>query len=94
MKVLRAEKRFGLEPGGYMRMLEEQGHKCAICAAPFDPERRLGVDHDHGCCDGRDSCGECVRGLLCGRCNLGLEQFRDDPSRLRSAADYLDRYHG
>ena len=26
----------------------------------------LHIDHDHGCCPGKKSCGRCVRGALCG----------------------------
>ena len=33
-----------------------------------------------------------VRGLLCFRCNKGLQHFSDHPERLRRAADYLQRF--
>jgi len=41
------------------------------------------VDHDHKT--------KKVRGLLCFGCNTGIGCLRDNPSRLRSAADYLER---
>jgi hypothetical protein len=57
-------------------MLEDQGHACAICREPFI-EQRPRIDHDHNCCkvppNGVSrSCGKCVRGLLCVRCNTWL----------------------
>lgn len=50
---------------------------CVICGA----ETGLCVDHSHQ--SGR------VRGLLCGPCNKGLSFFRDNPSLLYRAADYI-----
>jgi hypothetical protein len=60
---------------------------CNICGAATD----LHVDHDHSCCPGKYSCGECVCGFLCNSCNNGLGRFKDDPDRLRAAAQYVER---
>lgn len=56
----------------YEELLSSQDGKCAVCKRIPDAVRRLAVDHDHGCCPGKKSCGECVRGLLCTGCNLKL----------------------
>jgi hypothetical protein len=48
------------------------------------------IDHDHGCCPARKrSCGKCVRGLLCVRCNVGLSYFGDNPESLAAAGAYV-----
>ena len=59
-----------------------------MCGAMTD----LRIDHDHACCPlGSDSssCGRCVRGMLCHRCNVGIGFFRDNPDYLIAAAEYL-----
>ena len=40
----------------------------------------------------RNSCGKCVRGLLCGRCNMGLGNLDDDIEILLKSIDYLMKY--
>jgi phage/plasmid primase-like uncharacterized protein len=57
--------------------LKNTTHECVICGAA----EALVVDHDH--VTGK------VRGMLCNHCNRGLGQFRDDPTLLEFAAQYL-----
>lgn len=77
-------KDFGLTVDEYADMLSEQSGVCRICGLVNESGRRLGVDHCHRSGN--------VRGLLCSKCNVGLGQFKDDPVRLQSAIDYLERY--
>lgn len=82
--------RFGITYERYEAMLAEQGGGCAICGKQqTEGSPRLSVDHDHTCCQGKRSCGECVRGLLCSDCNFGIGKFRDLPDLLIKAASYL-----
>lgn len=63
--------RYNIDAATYMRLLASQDGACAICGIK-PGSRRLAVDHDHKCCPGRRSCGACIRGLLCKRCNYYL----------------------
>lgn len=69
-------------------MLVEQSGRCYLCSEPLTPD--ITIDHDHQCCARRGSCGRCIRGLACRQCNQGLGQFKDDPERMRRAADALE----
>jgi hypothetical protein len=88
-----ALKKYGLTPEAFAAMRAAQDDRCAICRLRLpDDERNVHVDHDHSCCSGKRTCGKCVRGLLCGKCNVALGGFRDDPRIIRRAAAYLERY--
>lgn len=81
---------FGITQQDYEAMLAKQNGACAICGATENkvkhPRARkfFCVDHDHKT--------GMVRGLLCHNCNFALGYFRDDPERIRRAADYLDSF--
>ena len=82
--------RFGISGAVYESLLELQGGGCAWCGRkPYKGGKRLATDHDHRCCPGRESCGKCVRGLLCDTCNWALRHFRDDPQLVERGAEYL-----
>lgn len=50
----------------------------------------LVVDHDHSCCPGQFSCGNCIRGLLCFNCNTGAGMLNNDPAIAASMTKYLE----
>lgn len=82
--------RRGLTPEAYDALLEKQEGRCAICRTDTPGGHgRWHIDHDHKCCPGRTSCGECVRGLLCNHCNTGLGKFQDSEETLMKAIEYL-----
>ena len=57
--------------------LKSSIHECVICGS----KEKLVVDHDH-------KTGK-IRGMLCNHCNRGLGHFRDDPTLLEFASQYL-----
>lgn len=84
-------RNYGLTAEDVAEILRQLDGKCPICN--IDISDRFVVDHDNKCCPreaGRDTCGKCVRGLICGRCNSGLGMFLDNPQAIRNAADYLE----
>ena len=84
---LRVAKVYGLAPGQYEALYASQLGRCAICVVATGKTKRLAVDHDHECCDGPTSCGQCVRGLLCGPCNQMIGRYRE--AALRRALAYV-----
>lgn len=81
-------KKYGIGREDFARMMRVQDGRCAICketlkGKPLKGFRAVHVDHCHESGD--------VRQLLCGQCNAGLGNFKDDPERLRRAARYMSR---
>ena len=78
--------KYGIKPEEYEAALK---CGCEICGKVVPS---LDVDHDHNCCPfNKRSCGECIRGFLCGDCNRALGLFRDDVDSLKRAVAYLTR---
>ena len=85
--------RYGLTLDDYMAMVQAQNGVCAICGgveiARDGTVANFDIDHDHACCPADFSCGKCIRGLLCRRCNLLLGMVKDDANLIDAAAAYL-----
>ena len=70
-------------------MLAKQGGVCLICGTPETAQRRLQVDHDHDCCSGNETCGRCIRGLICQQCNRAMGLLNDDAGTIAAVVKYL-----
>lgn len=82
--------RYGVD---YDVMFAAQGGLCAICKGPPSSGTSLCIDHDHACCDtAKRTCGNCVRALLCHRCNVAIAMFRDDTDRMKEAISYVESW--
>lgn len=91
---------YNITPEHYATLLEKQGGVCGICGEEEklrdknDVVMSLAVDHDHSCCPGAKTCGNCIRGLLCYRCNIAIGMLNDDERLLRNAITYLRNVNG
>lgn len=71
---------------------------CDVCGEYT--ERNLHIDHDHSCCSGEGAtCGQCVRGIVCNRCNQTIGkyeagQMRDDNPLKDKIKEYLNGQKG
>jgi len=65
--------------------------QCQACGCDVT-EDTMHIDHDHICCVQANTCGNCVRGVLCAGCNIGLGAFGDSIDKLISAAEFLERH--
>lgn len=80
----RLKKVYGIDLTEYNIKLANQKNKCAICGRlQTDLKRDFAVDHCHRT--------KQVRGLLCGRCNLGLA-FLENNGWHKKATGYLEVY--
>lgn len=83
--------KYNLTPEQYDEILLEQNGVCAICKQPETRKgaRYLSIDHDHSCCAGTEnSCGKCIRGLLCHNCNRFLGTLESEWAT--KAKNYLE----
>jgi hypothetical protein len=85
--------RYGITFEEFLEKVVDQEGKCKICekSMTFGKGRHAAcVDHNHGCCPGKRSCGKCIRGIICSSCNKLLGLSYDNISILKKAIVYLD----
>ncbi len=86
----RIKHHYGLTRKDYLKLLDTQNQRCAICGSKGKRDKRrklpgcLYVDHDH-------KTGK-TRGLLCQSCNTLLGSAKDNPVILASTIRYLRKH--
>ncbi|MFD8270366.1 endonuclease domain-containing protein [Streptomyces althioticus] len=93
-KRLHIKTRYGLSWEDYLGLLAFQGEACAVCRSVTPRGKGVWhVDHDHKCCpQSSESCGKCVRGILCSPCNsYGVAWYEALPEHLQTF-DILNLY--
>ena len=87
---------YRLRVADYNALVDAQGGGCATCGrTPTEQDgKRLAIDHDHSCCPGKKTCGRCVRGVLCDRCNTVAGHVEDDVVLMHSIVTYLEKTRG
>jgi hypothetical protein len=78
--------KYGLSREQLDTLVANQNGQCAICHVALTIQGKNGMHVDH------DPATTKIRGLLCGRCNIGIGQFRHDPKLLLDAAGYLENH--
>lgn len=81
-------KKHGITPEQYNKMLKKNNGVCYLCNKK-DFDRRLSIDHDHSCCPKQFSCGKCIRGLLCYKCNMAIGQIEKNKISINKIIEYL-----
>ena len=62
---------------------------CWICGAESSGVKRLHVEHDHNCCGPLKSCGKCVRGIVCNKCNILIGKY--ETKKMRNDNPHRDK---
>jgi hypothetical protein len=76
---------------------ERSANGCELCGEVS--EISYHVDHDHKCCNSHKSCGKCVRGIICHKCNVAVDKMekgvmRPDYPNYWLIEQYLEAYSG
>lgn len=78
-------KRHKISEEAYAELMGKYEGKCHAC----QDRTATNIDHDHGCCNKRFSCGNCIRGVLCSQCNTALGLLAEEPEKIQRLLDYV-----
>lgn len=82
--------RFKMTPEQYEEKLQAQEYRCTICHKMFTNDAR--IDHDHSCCPDRETCGKCLRDIICQRCNAFVGYVETTPNLVDEVLAYIERH--
>lgn len=85
VKLRSIKRKYGLSKEDYYNLL---ANGCEACGAVDN----LVVDHDHSCCKPGVTCGNCIRGALCRRCNIAEGLFKNDPENIKNLLVYIQKH--
>lgn len=88
IKLRAIKRKYNLDSEEYLDMMASG---CEVCGS-FD---NLCIDHDHNCCDtygSQATCGKCVRGVLCRRCNIAEGLYKDDGVFVKNLVKYMIKH--
>jgi hypothetical protein len=87
--------RYTLTWSEFLNKLKQQNYRCMICKKEILERKQQMIDHDHSCCAATSrSCGKCIRGVLCIKCNHLLGSADDSEIILQQALEYLRGFRG
>jgi hypothetical protein len=84
-KLKSIAEKYKLAPDEYKELIDAG---CEICGS----YKKLVVDHNHACCPGGATCGDCVRSVLCIKCNVWLGVY-ENKEWTDKADEYLRRHN-
>jgi glycerol-3-phosphate dehydrogenase len=84
--------RYGITTEQKEAKIAAQEGLCPVCTRKLVEAGKSAMDHDHACCPGNDTCGKCLRDVLCHRCNLLLGCAQDNIQALENAIAYLKKH--
>lgn len=81
--AFRVKRLYNLSLDEYKTMLS---NGCAVCGSMVN----LCIDHDHSCCSSEATCGKCIRGTLCNKCNSAEGLLDSNPEKVMRLYEYMN----
>ncbi|MYT61584.1 hypothetical protein GTW29_33555 [Streptomyces sp. SID7834] len=73
------KRTYDLTRNEYQAIWAFQGERCGACGTDEPGSvKGFALDHDHDCCPGKKSCGDCIQGILCLTCNAHGDRYQHE----------------